>query len=460
MPAQSGMADKLTAADRPNTVSQRVRTYPLLDALLKRRSRRFGAGMRLNGGPLAYASTLPPKPLSIEEEAALGFAACGLTGYALAELPYQTGTVPEAAGGNIMKQFLGRTAPSPDAAHLAAVFVINDTGTYLLRRPQDFAPGQVAELIHTAREHKLDSLYEQSRVRIADRRVDIPRKLPFLPPFNRWSANVAGSTYFLPVSELTALYINILLAAFSDDFNYCVFDDRNGFCPAGIARFGQRRGGPLSDDPREGRFLTVSGLEYWLCELAAIEVGAIVQNLGLMTQALGIGGFPHFAAHTFAWPEALGFRMEFPKFSKVIAAGTLKRNAMKLLRKDMDIPTPVGLEQNGAVLLKPYCPPYYSGMGEAVRAFVDTKFASGSGCFRDGGSNTGWREPQAVQAQIPEHSEIAIDATIAYCDYVYRRYGRFPSTFGPFRTIIAYQAHHLDPAFYAHFYRTEEAGCS
>ena len=31
--------------------------YPLLDALIKRRSHRFGEGMRLNGGPLAYNST-------------------------------------------------------------------------------------------------------------------------------------------------------------------------------------------------------------------------------------------------------------------------------------------------------------------------------------------------------------------------------------------------------------------
>ena len=36
----------------------------LLDALLARRSRRFGKGMRLNGGPLAYESLHEPTPLS------------------------------------------------------------------------------------------------------------------------------------------------------------------------------------------------------------------------------------------------------------------------------------------------------------------------------------------------------------------------------------------------------------
>jgi hypothetical protein len=58
--------------------------------------------MSLNGGPLAYQSTHAPQPLSIEEEAALAFAGCGITGFALADLPYESGNVLEAGGGNIM----------------------------------------------------------------------------------------------------------------------------------------------------------------------------------------------------------------------------------------------------------------------------------------------------------------------------------------------------------------------
>ena len=36
----------------PLAVSERLAHYPLLDALIERRSRRFAPGMRLNGGPL------------------------------------------------------------------------------------------------------------------------------------------------------------------------------------------------------------------------------------------------------------------------------------------------------------------------------------------------------------------------------------------------------------------------
>ncbi len=83
--------------------------YSLVDALLARRSRRFGKGMRLNGGPLAYQSAHEPEPLSLAEEAAIAFAACGVTGYTMAELPYDTVNVPEAGSGNI--RFPNTTAP-------------------------------------------------------------------------------------------------------------------------------------------------------------------------------------------------------------------------------------------------------------------------------------------------------------------------------------------------------------
>lgn len=94
-------------------IRDRLRSYSLLDAIASRRSRRFARGMKLNGGPLAYDSREAPEPLSSQEEAALAFAACGVTGYAMAELPYQSGSRPDAGGGNIMKQFVGRPCPVP-----------------------------------------------------------------------------------------------------------------------------------------------------------------------------------------------------------------------------------------------------------------------------------------------------------------------------------------------------------
>lgn len=433
-------------------LSERLAHYPLLDALIERRSRRFGKGMRLNGGPLAYASIEKPLPLSQDEEAALAFAACGITGPALADLPYQTGDVPDASSGNIMVHYIGRTVASGDAVHSNTVFVINDQGVWLLKRPQDYPRSEVAGLAQAARKHRLGDLYARSRVRIADKRLDVPREPPFTPPFNKWSANLPGTSYFLPVAELSQFYINVMLAAFSEEFAYFVVDERNGFKPAGLAKFARSRGGHLYDNPQAGRFGTAGMLEGWICEFSAIEQGGILQNLGLMSQALGVGGFPHFAAHPFGWPQALGFRMEPIPFSRTIGAGAVMTMLLKALKKDLPVPTAVGLERNGETLIKPYCPPYYRTMEEAVLAVVDYKFAQGSGTARDGGAHTAWRDGAAVQAGIPRYSDRTIAATIAYCEYVFNRYGRFPSNYGPFRTVLAYQAHHLDAGFYERFY--------
>ncbi len=437
---------------------KRFAQYSLLEALLARRSRRFGKGMRLNGGPLAYASAHEPAPLSLLEEATLAFAACGITGYTMAELPYQAGDVAEAGGGNIIVHLAGRTVFSADAAHLVSVFVLNDDGVWLLKRPQDFPRLQLPELVEAAREQRWADLYEKSRVRIADRRLDVPREPPFVPPFNKWSANVHGTTYFLPIAELSGLFLNILLAAFSEEVGYFVVDERHNFQPAGVGKFARSKGGYLNDDLAEGRAATVGLLDTWMYEFAAVEQGAMLQNLALVTAALGLGGFPHLASHPFGWFQALGFRMTDIAFSRTIGAGPLMKGLLRVLKRDMPIPTAVGLERDGQVLIKPFCPPYYGSMQEAVLAFVDYKYAQGQGTLRDGGAASNWQDGAAVQAGIPQYSDRAIAATIACSEYLYQRYGRIPATNGPFRTLMAYQAHHLDTDFYQKFYRPEAIG--
>lgn len=298
----------------------------------------------------------------------------------------------------------------------------------------------------TAQAHRLVELYHRARVRLADQRVDVPREVPFVAPFNKWMANVPGTTYFLPVAELSALYINLLLSAFDHEFAFFLVDDHQGYQPAGIAQFARAAGGHLENDPAHGRVATISFMETWVCEFVAIEQGAIHQNLGLMSAALGLGGFPHFAAHPFIWPVALGFRTENVPSHRLMGM-------LPGVPGELPVPTPVGLERDGKVLIRPFCPPYYRDMEEAVLAFVDYKYAAGRGTFRDGGRVTAWRDGEAVQSEIPRYSDEAIAATVAYCKYVHERYGRFPVNGGPFRTVLAYQVHRLDPDFYGQFYK-------
>jgi len=82
--------------------------YPLLAALRDRRSRRFGLGMKMPAGPLAYQSRFQPVPLTEDEEAALVFAACGITGHALADLCYAPGGGGSIMGGLVARAYLRR----------------------------------------------------------------------------------------------------------------------------------------------------------------------------------------------------------------------------------------------------------------------------------------------------------------------------------------------------------------
>jgi hypothetical protein len=428
--------------------------YPLFEALLQRRSRRFAPGLHLDGGPLAYTSERSSAPLTLDEQAALAFAACGVTGNALAELPYADGPEPETGGGNIMMHLVGRTAASGDASHADTVFVIDDDGAWLLRRPQDHPPQLIPELVALARERKLTELYERSRVRIADGRVDIPRDVSYMLSLNKWAANRPGTTYFLPVAELTAFYINLVLILFGEDFSYFVLDDRNWFRPAGIGKFARSKGGTLVDDPKRGRIMTVTMLETMLLEFAAVEQGGIMQNLGLMTQALGLGGFAHFAAHPWIWERELGFEMVDLPDTQILGMNVFLRIGARLLGRVIQVPTPIALERNNEALIRPYCPPHYPTMRDAVLAFVESKYGR-DGIFRSASSTSAWRDPAAVRAGIPPYSDEAIEAAIAYCTYVYERYGRFPAASGPFRTTLAYQASRLDPEFYARFYEPD-----
>jgi len=426
--------------------------YPLLTALRERRSRRFGLGMKMPAGPLAYQSSYQPTPLSEEAEAALVFAACGITGHALADLCYAKGE-----GGNIMAGLVGRTIASGDGLQTVALVVTNDEGAWLIRRPRELPPRSIAELIELGRRGQFIDLYRRCRVKIKDGRALPPAEPLFNLNANRWSAHAPGATYFLPVNDLTLMYVNGLLEIFNETTGAFLLDERNHFRPAGLARFARSRGGHLEDDPHKGRVATIRQVEQFVTEFVTVEQGMMLQNLGLMAQALGLGGFPNFANHEFGWFEALGFRMQQMPASRYLGAGALVALAMNLSKRNPAVPYPVGLERNGEVLLKPFCPPYYISMAEAVRAVADIKFGP-DGIFRGQAGGSAWTKHDEVTRQIPPISQAAVAAATAYCEYLWQRYGRFPVYMPPYRTVLGFQACHLDADFYDHFYQPEALG--
>jgi hypothetical protein len=434
-------------------VESQLSGYSLFDALRHRRSRRFGWGMSINEGPLAYQSQKPAGPLEEYEEAALAFAACGITGYALADLAYGVGQ-----GGSMLGGLVGRTVSSPDALNAVAVFVITDEATYLLKRPQDLQAQEIADMIRLIADpqaaQNLVEMYHLLRVKVRDGRA----AAPVIPGdnfnINKWALYAKGGTYFLPVNEITTPIINALIEMFDPEMGLFLIDERNFFQPAGIGQFAKSRGGFLHDEMDGGRVATVQGFEMSMAEAVAVEQGMVLQNISLMAQTLGLGGYVNFARAEFAWFPPLGFRLQTMSGSRYAGAPRIFTWFLKLLGRDIEVQFPVGLEKDGRTLLHAYAPPYFPTMRAAVEAWVAHKFGK-EGIYRGKIGVSDWKDPTSVRKGISDLDPRAIDAAASYCDYIYKRYGRFPAYSAPFRTIVGYQATRVDVNFYDQFYRRD-----
>ncbi len=397
-------------------VAQSAAVRTLVALLTERKSRRFGCGMELPAGPLHYKSQRLPIPLSNEEEQALIFAAVGQTGMNLGDMQFVRRPPEEGGQGIALMNFQSRTVPSPCAAHTTSLFYTNEQGVFFVKNS-----------------YQQESEFVAETVKLRDGRLDIPRRMPFMLAFNQWYANRPGTTYFMPVTNVARVYINLLLTLFSEDCGYFFVDSDNGGSACGLDAFRKSRGGHLHDDIAQRRMMTLRELDSAISDTAVQEQGIVCEHLFLMQQALGLGGGiqsvgsgRHLLGMEPTIFPGLGFNFSKP------AAPTVR-------------PNPLGIPG----LLEAPCPPFAPTMEEAVREIVASKFGN-SGTYGKG-RGTPWIGHESAIG-IPSHSEGAIAATVAFCEYVYRTYGRFPAHADTFKSIVACQAHHVDTEFYDTFY--------
>jgi hypothetical protein len=83
--------------------------YPLMQAIFGRRSRRFGLGMELPSGPLAFKSRSKPYPLTKLEQAILIASGTGVSGWTFG-VPF--GPRQPTAHAHFTQRFTGRTIPT------------------------------------------------------------------------------------------------------------------------------------------------------------------------------------------------------------------------------------------------------------------------------------------------------------------------------------------------------------
>ncbi|MGW4513185.1 hypothetical protein ACWEO4_14505 [Streptomyces sp. NPDC004393] len=426
-------------------------TRPLLETVWHRRTHRVSRGATVSAGSMTYRSPHAPQPLSELEEAVL-IALTGSTGLTMPDRPFEdprTGA-PIMAKPNLT--MTGRTAGSPDNAQGTHFFLINDTGTYFLRRlpPAPREPFDAGTLVARAR---------RAKVRVLDHRLDVAEGLRDFPAYldsNRFLSNLPGSTLLLPVVDLSHQYINALMYLLTqpDGARPTFVDDRNFYRPAGVRKW--IANGFLNKDLK----LPLGALGPMRTQ---IEADLLLQNLMLTAEAMGLGAWIHASLN----PQiALGD----PKFSRTYGKMlgftfvTPRWRLADIWRWQVPLPRyatlrahPVGLNSpDGEPLIAAACPPAHASMADAVTAVVRSKFGP-DGIYTDKDVFTRIYKDdygQRYLAEAREYDERVVDCARDICTYIHTTHGRFPAHTDALHVPgIWLQAHHVEDEYYERYFR-------
>jgi hypothetical protein len=401
--------------------------YPLFEALHKRRSRRIGLGLKsVPAGSNTYTSNAEPQPLSELEEAIL-ISATGLTGLTLPDRPFES-TTGEKILGTPNLNFPGRAAGSTDNCQATSFFLLNDTGTYFLKRLDGVDPTVPVTpdlLVQRARE---------SKVQLFNKRLDFPREFPYYLDSNRFLSNVPGSTVLFPVVDMSRQYINALMYLLTEPDGHRPYfrDDRNFYLPAGVRKW-MRNGFLNKNIPLP---LGVAGTMR-----TQVEADLLLQNLILMLQAMGLGGWIHASVAPTKLLPALGFKYHTPRYRWLdfFRWGTFRTKDVR--------DNPIGLPP----YIECMCPPYYPSMADAVQAVVDDKYRAGGAYGDDAYFRRIFQGDRGDKylKEVPHYRDDVIACTKDICTYIYERHGRFPAHCDAiYAPGVWLQAHHLDLHYY------------
>lgn len=395
--------------------------YPLFDAIMGRRSRRFGLGMEMAKGPFQHKSNKVPVGLNELETAMLVAAATATTGPILAET--------ELPGG--MVKTIGKPYPSAMGSHRARLFFTNDDGVFVVNADQAKMT-EMREYANANDHKKILGFYENYVEKLDDTRMDLPPVAPGIWPHNQWVCNRPGTTVFMPVIDVTKDMIKLVLnlcdskaGRYSgNEGGFYVVDDRNGMQPCGNQKWVDN--GFLS----KKKVMTLSRLEKLLSDGLLAEGAFMSQLIALSLQAMGIGGWVYGG------------------FSSLVALGgtpTCRGLKFRFIQAKSD-PFPIPVGRDG--VFEAYCPPYYPDMHAAVDAAIE-----GATMTMDDWEGKGMLKPHTApnaefDAATVQASPEGIECVKDICTYIYETYGKFPATVDPIQLTLFAQAHHLDLDFY------------
>jgi hypothetical protein len=411
------------SAPTPEALVRELSSFPLLGAMFGRRARRFGWGMKIPDGPLAYQSQHQPVALNETERMLLVMCGAGISGW-------NTGMEHTSAGDpdtgcNYPVRLLGRTYPSGAAIYASELIFTDDDGTYLTQLrdldPQDILdgkqPADLAALFDRVKRHC---------VKLAPERATVPAQPPHTSAHNLWNANKPGTTLFVPVIDLTQQMMDLMAVYLGMGFT--PFDPQNGRVCGDLERF--MRMGLLDGAKR----FSIFEFDQYCLATGAMELALMCHNIVLAMQAMGLGGWmytginPASLMGAFAANGIPGLGFRFASDAR------------------WAVPNPVGIDQHFEGL----CPPYCADMRAAVKKFADLKFGP-HGAF-DPERPGPYRESPRVKARVERYSPEFIELMGEVAQYIYDTFGRFPATLPSFYMRAYAQAQHCELEFYDRFF--------
>ncbi|HKV00838.1 MAG TPA: hypothetical protein VJQ26_01870, partial [Ktedonobacteraceae bacterium] len=321
----------------------------------------------------------------------------------------------------------GRTIPSAATICTTELFFTDDTGIYLTRT-RDLTPARLREFEKSDDVARIIGVSQAATIQLSNERLALPPQPPHLDEHNIWNSNRPGSTLFLPVGDVGQQLLALLAMYVT---NGCtLYDDYSGQLGGKLEPF--IRTGVISDTPQM-RF-ALSHIEQVAYSTVAMELALVCQNIVLMLQAIGLGGwmytgiYPYSALGAFADEgiRGLGFRF--------------------IRREDWTFPNPIGLDG----YYESVCPPYVADMYEAARKLAERKF--GPGGTYDPATGGPFLHNSEIKATVKPYTQAQIDCIGEMAQYIYSTYGRFPARYPTILLRIYAQAHHLELEFYDQFY--------
>jgi len=388
-------------------------TFPLIEAIHGRRSRRFAKGATIPNGPLAFSSRYAPEALDSQEQMLLLATVAGNTGWAelFAHHPSYAGRLPNyttAAGG--------RSFPSSAGFNTTEFFFTDDDGVYFMPT-RDMHPAPAADGTN------LDSWVKTHRARIvklADGRLNIPAQAPHMEGHNSWAANVAGSTVVIPVADVAQHTLLLLLYLVQNGTG--IYDDVNNRPIPGLERYAHRLDLNAAWPMRMVEQVALTDVK--------VEMGTSCYAGALMLQALGLGGWMYTGMNPLS----------------VLGASGDPRVPGLGFRFDMVEGSPLPIVTGLPGVFEAHVPPHFPDMRAAVEAIVARKYGKGGPFNAETGGP--YRDNAAVRsgATVIDDETIAIVSLMA--EYMRTTFGRFPISVPPVYIKTYLQAHRLDTEFY------------